>query len=424
VAAAEETIGQRLRRLRKERGLSQSAAAGPDLTTAYISRIEKGDRRPSITAIRQIAQRLGVSPEYLETGSPVSAAERRRSRLDDAELELRLAGNASEAESIFTAVLAEAREAADVEAVGRAQGGLGLAAAHAGRPREAIEALEQVIDTQGVTPATRPGLYATLARSYAIVHETERAVELLERCLDELREREPENATGYVRFATYLSYALADHGEHRRARAVIEEAITRADQARDPYTRVRLYWSQARLAAADGDYLHAQAALRRAVSLLEAVDDSVHLAQAHRLWAEVLLDDGQTESAREHLEQAAARFGPAADATDDALLQLELARVSLAEGDPQSAIEAAQGALAISKDEATVHGRAEWILGEACAALGEDGAAAHFSRAADFIPPHSRYRKRFLMSWTDFLQREGRVEEAANALREIVLRDL
>lgn len=422
--AAKETIGQRLRRLRNERGLSQSEAAGPDLTTAYISRIESGERRPSVTAIRRIAQRLGVSADYLETGSSVTAAERRRSRLDEAEIELRLAGNTSAAASMFKAVLIEARDAADLEAITRAEAGLGLTAAHAGRPRDAIEMLEQVTARAGVTPATQPAIYATLARCYAIVHETKRAVELLERCLGELTAREPENATSYVRFATYLSYALADDGDHARARAVIEDAISRAGQARDPYTRVRLYWSQARLAAADGDYLHAQAALRRAVGLLEVVDDSIHLAQAHRLWAEILLDDGQTEAAREHLEESATRFGPTLNSTDDALLQLEFARVDLAEGNPKSAIEEARAALAISNDEATVHGRAEWILGEACEQLGDKNAVAHFARAADFIPPGSRYRKRFLTSWADFLQREGRMEDAANALKEVVLRDL
>jgi transcriptional regulator with XRE-family HTH domain len=422
--AADETIGKRLRRLRKERGLSQRDAAGPGVTTAYISRIEKGERQPSVKAIRQIAEGLGVSPEYLETGSPVAPADKRRALLDEAELELRLAGDTTAAEARFRAVLTEAHKAADLEAVARAQAGLGLVAAHAGRPRDAIVALEQVIDMAGVTPVTHPAVYATLARCYAIAHETGRAVELLDRCLEEVVTREPENATAYVRYATYLSYALTDNGDHSRARAVLEQAIERTDEARDPYTRVRLYWSQARLAAADGDYSHAQAALRRAVALLEVADDSLHLAQAHRLWAEVLIDDGDAEPARQHLEQARALFGPSLEATDDALLQLEGARVDLLEGDARSALEGARGALAISTDEATIHARAEWILGEAYATLGDERAAGHFARAAKLIPPRSRHRKRFLTNWADYLHRDGRVDEAANVLKEVVLRDL
>lgn len=63
-----ETIGERLRRLRKERGLSQSAICGPGTTTAHISRIEAGLRKPSVKALRLLAARIGVSAGYLETG--------------------------------------------------------------------------------------------------------------------------------------------------------------------------------------------------------------------------------------------------------------------------------------------------------------------------------------------------------------------
>jgi transcriptional regulator with XRE-family HTH domain len=68
---ARESIGQRVKRLRVERGLSQRALAeGLDrVTFAYISRIESETRTPSLRALRQLAERLGVSSLYLETGS-------------------------------------------------------------------------------------------------------------------------------------------------------------------------------------------------------------------------------------------------------------------------------------------------------------------------------------------------------------------
>lgn len=63
-----ETIGERLRRLRVERGLSQRELACEGVSYAYISRIEAGTRQPSVKAIRRIAAQLGVSAAYLETG--------------------------------------------------------------------------------------------------------------------------------------------------------------------------------------------------------------------------------------------------------------------------------------------------------------------------------------------------------------------
>ena len=89
---AVETVGDRLRRLRRERGLSQRDLSAPGITYAYISRIEAGARTPSVKALRMLAQKLGVTPEYLETGSDLAAAELRELRLAEQELRLRLDG--------------------------------------------------------------------------------------------------------------------------------------------------------------------------------------------------------------------------------------------------------------------------------------------------------------------------------------------
>src|SRR4051795_8957920 len=103
-----ETVGQRLRRLRRERGLSQRELASPGVSYAYISRIEAGARRPSVKALRKLARKLGVSAEYLETGSPLSDSDLRELRLADAELALRLSDDLAEAEATLTSVLDDA----------------------------------------------------------------------------------------------------------------------------------------------------------------------------------------------------------------------------------------------------------------------------------------------------------------------------
>ncbi len=64
--AKRESIGQRLHRLRIERGLSQRDLSSPGVSYAYISRIEAGARTPSVKALRQIADKLGVTVEHLE----------------------------------------------------------------------------------------------------------------------------------------------------------------------------------------------------------------------------------------------------------------------------------------------------------------------------------------------------------------------
>jgi transcriptional regulator with XRE-family HTH domain len=70
--AKDESIGKRLHRLRIERGLSQRDLSAPGVSYAYISRIEAGARTPSVKALRSLAQKLGVSVEQLETGTPTA----------------------------------------------------------------------------------------------------------------------------------------------------------------------------------------------------------------------------------------------------------------------------------------------------------------------------------------------------------------
>lgn len=63
-------MGDRLQRLRQERRLSQRRLAQlADVTPAYVSKIESGERQPSLSVVRALAGALGVSASYLETGS-------------------------------------------------------------------------------------------------------------------------------------------------------------------------------------------------------------------------------------------------------------------------------------------------------------------------------------------------------------------
>jgi transcriptional regulator with XRE-family HTH domain len=69
--ARRETVGGRVKRLREEKGLSQRELAEglPRVGYAFISRVESGQREPSLRTLRLLAERLGVTALYLETGS-------------------------------------------------------------------------------------------------------------------------------------------------------------------------------------------------------------------------------------------------------------------------------------------------------------------------------------------------------------------
>src|SRR5277367_5104629 len=129
---AQETISERLKRLRLERGLSQRALATRGVSYAYISRIELGDRVPSMKALRALSAKLGVTADYLETGSDQPAAEARALKLGEAELMLRLDGSVDVAERLLIEVLFDAVQHGDARDAVRARISLGLAAADQG----------------------------------------------------------------------------------------------------------------------------------------------------------------------------------------------------------------------------------------------------------------------------------------------------
>src|SRR2546429_1153281 len=161
-----ETLGQRLRRLRTERRLSQRELASPGVSYAYISRIEAGTRQPSVKALRMLARKLGVSADYLETGSELGAEEERELRLADAELKLRLGEDPKDAEEAVSQVLDEAVMAGDTTAATRARTTLGLAAAQRGDDSNAVSLLEEAISAAELSPRDRPDVFATLGQSF------------------------------------------------------------------------------------------------------------------------------------------------------------------------------------------------------------------------------------------------------------------
>lgn len=420
--AVTESIGVRLRRLRLERSLSQRELSAPGVSYAYISRIEAGTRQPSVKALRKLAAKLGVSTEYLETGLDVRDVELRELRLADAELELRLADDAASAESQLRELLEEATAAGDLPSATRARIGLGLAAAEQGRPNEAVELLEQAIEESDVTPARRPDVYTTLGRAYAARGAPRRAVELFERCLEDLEAEAPEDVTALVRFKTYLSYALTDLGELEQAQQALTDALEHAESLADPYTRIRLYWSLARLAGYSGRPNAALEHYRRAIALLQATEDTIHLARANLGYAWSLLAAGRAEEAGEPLAVAERLFGPNPAPEDLYGLRTEQAKLAVALGDGATGAARARDALdALGGTDPGEQGVAWLALGDALV-LEQDspGAEDAYRRSSDAFEQSGRpadaaqaYR-----AWGRLLREAGREADALDVLEK------
>src|SRR5919109_614748 len=415
-----ESVGARLKRLRMQKGLSQRDLSSPGVSYAYISRIEAGARTPSVKALRKLAQKLEVSVEYLETGRDIRDVDDRELRLADAELELRLAENTEEAEVKLEGLLDEAVEAGDIVAATRARLALGLVAARRGNHLDAVERLEEALEAREVTPTARPDVYATLGQSYAALGAPERAVRLFERCIAEVDDK-PDNAIAGIWFATLLSYALTDAGDYERAREVIRDALANVDPNVDPNTRVRLYWSKARLAGIEGRSAEALESIREAIALLKLTDDSLHLARAYLMSAGIEATENDVNTARQHLENAEKLLAPTPQPVDHAMLEIGKARVAVLESDGDTAVEHARKAIdSLGTSQPAEQGAAVWALAKGLTLQGDiDAAIDAYRRAVDLLSVHGqRYHAgTAALEWASVLKEHGRIEEAEPILR-------
>lgn len=82
-------VGRRLHAAREAAGISQRELAFPGCSAAYISRIERGERIPSLQVIRELARRIGTTEDALAYG---------RERVDPGVAEAMSAVQAAESE--------------------------------------------------------------------------------------------------------------------------------------------------------------------------------------------------------------------------------------------------------------------------------------------------------------------------------------
>jgi tetratricopeptide (TPR) repeat protein len=382
---------------------------------AYVSRIESGERTPSVRAIRQLARKLGVTPGYLETGVEIDPVEALELRLADAELRLRLGDHSTEARHALLAVLREAVTAGEDELVVRAQICLGLSSLAAGNQREAVRYLRAAVASPLTSPAAHANVYVSLSKALRFMGRADEAAEMLDEALDELAPVTPDANGTRLRLATYLSYALTDLGEFDRARAVLEDVDDGGEG--EPHAQVTIYWSLARLAYMEGRPRVALREMRRAIVLLDHTEDSLELARAHLFSAEVHLWGGNVASASQHLRHASRLESLGADARDLGTLHSCRALVDARRGE----FERARRMIDRARDE-LVEAPAEqgvlWLAqGLSDAGRGDlDAAGVSLDRAVNALVASSMLREAVSVcdDWAKLLSVAGKNDEVAD----------
>ena len=218
-------VGERLKVAREKAGLSQRQLSFPGCSPAYISRIESGDRIPSLQLLRELGRRLSVSEDYLATGSDVRGD--RGGVLVEAEVALRL-NELDEAERLYSSLLEGTPPALRAEGLA----GLGQVAFRRGEPRTAIPLFEEALSAFGKDETGHPDLADSLGRSYAMVGELESAIGVFERYRESATRQGDSFQT--IQFSVLLAHALIDSGNLGRAEELLGARARARQRPREP----------------------------------------------------------------------------------------------------------------------------------------------------------------------------------------------
>jgi len=408
-------VGERLRAAREAANLSQRQLAFQGCSPAYISRIEAGDRIPSLQLLRELGRRLDVTEDYLATGTATTA---HNFSLLEAEIALRL-DDVECARDLYTVALASAvapRERAQAEE------GLGHLAFRESELQEAVTLFEQALVTSGSEEWERPALAESLGRAYALLGELAPAISIFERCLASFERL--DDRVQAIRFACLLGYALSDSGDFARAEQVVSKALAEGRESFDPYMRARVYWSKAKLRMEQGDADGASRYAYQALGALELTEDLHYTGLAHQLVAHIELERDRPQEALAHLQEGWPLLAQTGSPIERAQFRVEEARALARIGESEQATEIAREIHGLLHEAEPIDaGRVYAVLGEVATDVGDPQRARElYERAADFLERNTpnRYLVDVYAKLADLLEAEGRPDAAYGYMKKAV----
>jgi tetratricopeptide (TPR) repeat protein len=305
-------LGDRVRQLRINRGLTQTDLAGERFSKEYLSQIERGKTRPTAETVEWLAARLGVDRSFLETGVSSSDRDRAESVVSRAEVAI---------------------EAHDYD--------------------EAVQMLTAVVDSLKTASAPHLELRALLAESWARMYlsEIRTAIEILGRARD-LADGPEFTDVDRAEVLFRLGCCRWNLSSIATASALFTEALDLAERSGLPSDRLRshiLGW-RSRCHQRQRDWEAAREDVERALELAEALDDEKTIAH-HYFQASLIAErKGQWVLARTYAEKAKGIYEKLADQVNASKLLNNLGGLNFLLGKPDEAIAYLKDAFRVALD--------------------------------------------------------------------------
>jgi transcriptional regulator with XRE-family HTH domain len=377
------TLGQRLRALRIERGLSQAALAGDLVSPSYVSLIESGHRSPEREVLDGLARRLGCSPVYLESGVAPDEINEQRLRLQFANI-ARANGELDQAGELYLALT----QATTGEIRTGARWGLAQTYEALGQLDAALTELEALTEASRSGEPGAPGLLTLMiskCRVYCQAGDFARSIEVGEAALAEIRALGLDGTEDAIALASALSGSYRSRGDLFSAERLAAQVIQQAERLGSRQAQGHAYWGACTIAMSRGELTLALDLAARALALLGESATLRGLSAMRINYAWLLL-----RSVPPRLEEADAMLRQAHEALTDmafapllASCETEMAWSALLGGDLGRAAEIARQAGARCTDPKTVElQNARVVAGLAQVLAGQPDAGAEIASDA------------------------------------------
>lgn len=353
-------LGNRIRQVRRLRGLTQTALAQPNLTKSFISLLESGRTYPSVATLVVLANRLQTSLALLlldDTDLP------REITLTLLHLARTTGGrDVASVDPVLSAAAALAGRADDLQAeIMLTRGDI---AASQGRTVEAGKLLTEAlawVRKRKLRPY-EPRIVARLASLARQRDDPKTARTSLEEALTQFRAtRTLRSVDGCDAMLTYASILL-EGGKPVRALRVLQDVARVAERQDLPAIRGRAYIGMARAHLLAGRAHETADALRHAKSALDGITDSPDLARTLRALADLQAAAGHYHDAQTSLQQALRLSEQSPDARLRAAVLADLSNVSAHLGRYDDAAAAAKDALGLLRAHPDAHQRGRLLL--------------------------------------------------------------
>lgn len=382
-----KTLGERVRQVRRRRGMTQQDLAGDDYSKSYISAIEQGKTRPSLEALQRICARLETPPGVLldpkASGfmpfDPEAMPRRIRrkrgvragqpfSTNDPAYIDLKLAeaeqliytGHPAQALEIVRDYLPDdngASKASRPLDLTQLQRGYYLAAQATVRLGASSESLGYLSKSMAMAQRQNDAeliekIRNALGVAYYQANQPLSALEQHNLCMDAINMGVVTNPN--FKLAVYSNLANDYWALHDNSRAMdtYKEALKLLPEVNSLERQASIFWESATKQSEQGYYKAANEGAERAISLYEALDNIRLVTRMESRYGDILLDMGKFDEAESYLTRSLELADALNSDYDKATVLTNLARVSMKRNNLAQASERVDQAIGMSREAA------------------------------------------------------------------------